>query len=89
MPLHWHLHLQSDTVNFEHDEPPSLHPRASMSRQVRTFALALHAFALHLLQQGRVLPEIVLHRGLAVPGATRRDGGRPVPLLGLVIPLCH
>ena len=37
------------SVIFAQEEPPSLHWRASMSMQVHTFALALHAFALHLL----------------------------------------
>ena len=49
------------SVNSVQDRPPSLQSRASMSMQVHTFALALHAFALHLLEQGRVLPEVVLH----------------------------
>ena len=77
------------SVIIAQDKPPSLHSRASMGKQVHTFTLALHAFALHLLQQGRVLPKVVLHGRLAVPWATCRDGGGPVPLLGLVIPLCH
>ena len=76
-------------VIFAQVKRPTPHPRACMSMQARTFALALHALALHLLQQGRVVPEVVLHGRPAVPGATCRDGGGPVPFLGLVIPLHH